>query len=75
MNCRVCGNSLFVGRTVFRCACGAFTHAGCWERHVVEAHKPPFVLGTISLNGDFVPRKSRAGVKESLAEGEPAGVK
>ena len=52
MNCRVCGNMLFPGRVVFRCSCGAFTHAHCWKRHIVDSHRPFFVVGDINLAGE-----------------------
>jgi len=54
MNCTVCGNPFFSGRTVFSCSCGAMTHAECWEKHIVESHKPPFTTGTITIRDEFV---------------------
>ncbi len=75
MNCRVCGNSFFAGRAVFHCSCGAFVHASCWEKHVIEAHRPPFVLGTVDLDGKFVARKTEInGRALSSIEKETAGV-
>jgi len=70
MNCRVCGNPLFVGRAVFRCQCGAYTHAHCWEKHVLEAHKPPFVIGTVTMNGDFKPREGGVAENKNPVEKE-----
>ena len=55
MNCRVCGNPLFTGRTVFSCSCGSITHAQCWEKHIVESHKPAYTTGTFTIRGEFVP--------------------
>jgi len=57
MNCGVCGNSLFVGRAVFRCSCGVLTHAHCWEKHVLEAHQPSCVIGSITLQDEFLPNE------------------
>jgi hypothetical protein len=56
MNCVVCGCPLYGGRTVFQCSCGVITHAQCWEKHVVESHKPAFTLGIITMDGEFSPR-------------------
>jgi predicted small metal-binding protein len=56
MNCTVCGNPLLFDRVVFHCSCGAFVHAYCWDKHVLQAHKPSFELGTIDPNGEFRPR-------------------
>jgi hypothetical protein len=58
VNCIVCGNLLFASRIVFRCSCGAMTHAECWEKHIVESHKPPFTTGTFTIQGEFVPRSA-----------------
>ncbi len=55
MNCRVCGTSFFIGRTIFRCSCGTLAHSWCWEKHVLEAHKPSFTIGTVDLDGNFTP--------------------
>ena len=53
MNCSVCGNPLLFDRVVFHCSCGAFVHAYCWDKHVLQAHKPAFEIGTVDLNGEF----------------------
>ena len=55
MNCAVCGNPLVFDRVVFRCSCGVFIHSYCWDNHVLEAHKPTFEMGTVSLNDEFEP--------------------
>jgi len=55
MNCRVCGNPFFSGRTVFSCSCGSMIHAECWEKHIVESHKPTYTTGTMTMRGEFVP--------------------
>jgi len=76
MNCTVCGNPLLYDRVVFHCSCGVFVHAYCWDEHVLQAHKPPFEIGTVNLDGEFKPREnkteqaSRAGVAESKAQAE-----
>ena len=58
MNCIVCGNPLLFDRVVFHCSCGAFVHAYCWDEHVLHAHRPPFEIGTVSLDGEFRTRES-----------------
>jgi hypothetical protein len=58
MNCSVCGNPLLLDRVVFHCSCGAFVHSYCWDKHVLQAHRPDFEVGTVDLNGEFKPRKS-----------------
>jgi hypothetical protein len=63
MNCRVCTKPLFPQRAVFLCSCGAYTHGYCWEKHVVDSHRPSFTVGTITVNDQFVPKK--LGAKES----------
>lgn len=52
MSCVICGGVL-QGRAVYRCHCGALTHAYCWEKHVVQSHRPPFVVGHLDLDGKF----------------------
>jgi hypothetical protein len=32
-------------------------HAQCWEKHVVLEHPPQFVIGTVTLDGDFMAQK------------------
>jgi len=63
MNCAVCGNPLLFDRAVFHCSCGAFVHAYCWDKHVLQAHRPAFEVGTVNLNDEFK-------VKESEVEEE-----
>ena len=58
MNCTVCGNPLLLDRVVFHCSCGAFVHAHCWDKHVLEAHRPVFEVGSVDLNGEFKPREN-----------------
>ena len=58
MNCTVCGNPLLFDRVVFHCSCGAFVHAYCWDKHVLQAHKPAFEVGSIDLNDEFRPKRS-----------------
>jgi len=60
MNCSVCGNPLLFDRVVFHCSCGAFVHAYCWDKHVLQAHKPVFEIGTVDLNGEFRARENEA---------------
>jgi hypothetical protein len=68
MNCTVCGNPLLFDRVAFRCSCGAFVHAYCWDEHVLQAHKPAFEIGTVNLDGEFIARESR--LEAPVAEGE-----
>jgi hypothetical protein len=53
MNCVVCGNTLLFDRVSFRCSCGAYVHSYCWEKHVLQAHQPPYEVGTVNLHGEF----------------------
>ena len=64
MNCSVCGNPLLLDRIVFHCSCGAFVHAYCWDKHMLQAHKPAFEIGTVDLNDTFKVRE------QSLQEGD-----
>jgi peptide methionine sulfoxide reductase MsrB len=75
MKCTVCGNPLFAGRTVFSCSCGSITHAQCWEKHIVESHKPPFTTGTITIRGEFVPRSAETEQGSHPTEKEPIAAK
>ncbi|MFO7772685.1 MAG: hypothetical protein R6V59_01865 [Dehalococcoidia bacterium] len=59
MNCTVCGNPLLFDRVAFHCSCGAFMHAYCWDEHVLQAHRPPFEIGSVNLDGEFTARESR----------------
>jgi len=58
MNCTVCGNPLLFDRVAFHCSCGAFVHAYCWDEHVLQAHRPPFEIGTVNLDGEFRAREN-----------------
>ena len=59
MNCAVCGSPLLFDRVSFRCSCGVFTHSYCWDKHILQAHRPAFEVGTIDLNGEFKPRENK----------------
>ena len=72
MNCTVCGNPLIYDRTVFHCSCGAFVHAYCWDEHVLQAHRPPFEIGSVNLDGEFKATESR--IEEQVSRVQiPAG--
>lgn len=58
MNCTVCGNPLLFDRVAFHCSCGAFVHAYCWDEHVLQAHRPPFEIGSVNLDGEFRAREN-----------------
>ncbi len=66
MNCTACGNPLLFDRVAFRCSCGAFVHAYCWDEHVLQAHRPPFEIGTVNLDGEFTARTAK--VEEPLPD-------
>lgn len=53
MNCAVCGSPLLFDRVVFRCSCGVFIHSYCWDKHVLQAHKPTYEIGSMDLNDKF----------------------
>ena len=72
MNCTVCGNPLLFDRVVFHCSCGAFAHAYCWDEHVLQAHRPPFEIGSVTLDGEFRARES-AMVEQASPAQVPAG--
>jgi hypothetical protein len=59
VNCAVCGNPLLFDRAVFHCSCGVFVHAYCWDKHVLQAHKPVFEVGTVDLNSEFKVKESK----------------
>ncbi|GEM_PF-2573331 len=56
MNCSACGSPLQFDRIVFHCSCGAYVHAYCFDKHIVEAHRPEFDEGYADLNGEFHPK-------------------
>jgi hypothetical protein len=66
MDCAVCGNPLLFDRVVFHCSCGAFVHAYCWNKHVLQAHQPTFEIGAVDLNGEFKARESK--IEEESSE-------
>jgi len=68
MNCTVCGNPLLFDRVVFHCSCGAFVHAYCWSEHVLQAHQPPFEIGTVNLDGAFIANESEVEEQVSAAQ-------
>ncbi len=53
MNCSVCGGPLLFDRVVFRCECGAYVHAYCVDKHIVDSHRPDMEEGYADLNGEF----------------------
>jgi hypothetical protein len=76
MNCAVCGNPLLFDRVAFHCSCGAFVHSYCWDKHVLEAHRPVFEIGTMDLNGEFkiiehkIAEETSHEQVETIAEGQ-----
>jgi len=68
MSCTVCGNPLIYDRVVFHCSCGAFIHAYCWDEHVLQAHRPPFEIGSVNLDGEFKARESRVEEQTSTTQ-------
>ena len=65
MNCTVCGSPLLFDRVVFHCSCGVFVHAYCWDKHVLQAHRPAFEVGSVDLNGEFKVKESKVEEKAS----------
>ncbi len=59
MNCAVCGSPLLFDRVVFHCSCGVFVHAYCWDKHVLQAHRPAFEVGSVDLNSEFKVKESK----------------
>jgi len=59
---------LLYDKVVFHCSCGAFVHAYCWDKHVLQAHKPAFEVGTVDLNGEFKVKESK--VEEETLSGQ-----
>ena len=68
MNCSVCGNPLLFDRVVFHCSCGAFVHAYCWDEHVLQAHQPSFEIGSVNLDGEFIPKEGKVEEQVSMAQ-------
>ncbi len=58
MNCAICGSPLLFDRVVFHCSCGVYVHAYCWDKHVLQAHKPAFEVGSVDLNSQFRAKES-----------------
>ena len=71
MNCVVCGNPLLYDRVVFHCSCGVFVHAYCWDEHVLQAHQPPYEIGTVNLDSEFTARESE--IEEQVATAQVLG--
>ena len=75
-DCVVCGSPLLFDRVLFRCFCGVLVHSYCWEKHVLQSHKPIFEMGAIDLNGEFriieskVPEEIQDKQVTTLEEGE-----
>jgi hypothetical protein len=66
MNCAVCGNPLLFDRVAFHCSCGVFVHAYCWDKHVLQAHRPAFEVGTVDLNSELKVKESK--VEEAASD-------
>lgn len=73
MNCAVCGNPLLANRSAFRCSCGVFVHAYCWDKHVLQAHQPVFEVGTIDLDGEFQANADEAVQAPAMQIAQSAG--
>jgi hypothetical protein len=71
MNCVVCGNPLLYDRVVFHCSCDVFVHAYCWDKHVLQAHQPPYEIGTVNLDEEFSARESE--IEEQVAAAQVSG--
>ena len=41
-------------------------HAYCWDKHVLQGHKPVFEVGTVDLNGEFKVKESK--VEEEVSD-------
>ena len=76
MNCAVCGSPLLFDRVIFHCSCEVFVHSYCWDKHVLQAHKPTFEMGNVDLNGEFkiiediVPEEIQDNQVTTIAEAE-----
>lgn len=75
MNCLVCGNFLLGSRVVFKCSCGAITHAQCWEKHVLESHQPAFTIGVITRDCEFSPREAETETDSESINRETVAIK
>jgi hypothetical protein len=47
------------------------THSECWEKHIVESHKPAYTTGTFTMYGKFVPRSAETEQGSHPTEKEP----
>jgi len=74
MNCAVCGNPLLCSRAVFRCSCGVFIHAYCWDKHILQAHQPTFEVGTVDFDGVFKGNESEVEQAQGGVEQAPGEV-
>jgi hypothetical protein len=72
MNCTVCGNPLLYDRVVFHCSCGVYTHSYCYDRHVLDSHRPAYEIGNVNLDGEFKPTESREEDKIPLVQAAAA---
>ena len=72
MNCSECGSALLLDRSVFHCPCGAYVHAYCADKHILQAHRPAFEVGHVDLNGDFHPEGETAPVAQLASFDEAA---
>ncbi|MCJ7670406.1 MAG: hypothetical protein MUO61_07855 [Dehalococcoidia bacterium] len=70
-DCTVCGNPLLFDRVIFHCSCGTFVHAYCWDEHVLQAHRPPFEIGSVNLDGEFRARESK--IEEEAPKAQVSG--
>jgi len=68
MNCCVCGSPLLFDRVVFRCSCGAYVHAYCADKHIVDAHRPELEEGYADLNGEFHPKCQPVAAPDAVVE-------
>ena len=68
MNCSVCGGPLLFDRVVFKCSCGAYVHAYCVDKHIIDSHRPEMVEGYADLNGEFHPKFEPAPAPVAEAE-------
>jgi hypothetical protein len=50
------------------------THAECWEKHIVESHKPAYTTGTITMKGEFVPMSAETEQGSHPTEKEPTAL-
>jgi len=46
-------------------------HAYCWDEHVLQAHQPPYEIGTVNLDSEFTARESK--IEEQVATAQVLG--